>query len=768
MFCQKCGAELPNGSKFCSKCGNNVNNLKKDFSNIENTTTQSDSYATQTNNITLSESSNCDEQTIQPSNNQIPQSNKSLSSKRLWIIIAISISAIVIILVGLLVILTSKKKINVVDVTNMSYSEAIERLSAAGFTNISSSVDESVSEDRWVVIEQSVEPGTVIYSNSSIYLTCAKRCQLNLSIESFLTDISEEYFVTVSIDGIKTGVLENSTNYTFSNEVLSGEHSITFSGSASNSHTSIRSLSINDDTTYTCQLSYDGEAIIIGNEKPATDCIDNSDESVSLLTVVDVTKMPFSEAVVELKRTGFTNISSNIDLSITDPHWLVITQSKEAGQAINSNSNIHLTCTNTSHFYLELQSVNNSGANAYAITVLLDGSFIGTIENGETFTYLLDVSNDDHVIEFCNSTNNDIHVLAEISINGNTSYSCKLIKNDNSIDITDEAVEANVDKVSIEVIDVTGLTFDDAKTKLTTCGFTNVKEALTNDISEGTEKDWVVTAQSPVAGSSVVSIEPIRLECTTFSDYVSNCYNGKNINEIVALAEKSGFGLKFQDSSWNEIDIDSLDELVRPDWIAVAAKQLKGADKTAIVTIVYIGTPTPTPTPIPTATPTPTSTPTPTPSPTPKPTSKPTPKPTSVPKPTNTPSSSNSANYHSSNNRDIAKNGDSGVYAYKNRGGNYDIYWIIDFDEGYVYYFTDGNGDETCDRVAIAEGDLNSYVLLTYYVDDYSWDEALCFKWANMPDHLIWQDSDGYPWDFYPTNLNSALRIRDTKEIYDY
>ena len=35
-----------------------------------------------------------------------------------------------------------------------------------------------------------------------------------------------------------------------------------------------------------------------------------------------------------------------------------------------------------------------------------------------------------------------------------------------------------------------------------------------------------------------------------------------------------------------------------------------------------------------------------------------------------------------------------------------DIYYIIDFDEGYTYYFCEGNGDTTCDRVRITEGDL--------------------------------------------------------------
>ncbi len=123
---------------------------------------------------------------------------------------------------------------------------------------------------------------------------------------------------------------------------------------------------------------------------------------------------------------------------------------------------------------------------------------------------------------------------------------------------------------------------------------------------------------------------------------------------------------------------------------------------------------------------------------------------------------------YSTNDIETAKNGDTGVFSYKNRGGTYSIYYIIDFDDGYVYYFTDGNGEETCDRLKIDSGDLNNVLIVTYHDGDDSWSNGLHFKWRNQPDHLILEDDDHFEYDFYSTNLNDALRIRDKKRIVDY
>ena len=123
---------------------------------------------------------------------------------------------------------------------------------------------------------------------------------------------------------------------------------------------------------------------------------------------------------------------------------------------------------------------------------------------------------------------------------------------------------------------------------------------------------------------------------------------------------------------------------------------------------------------------------------------------------------------YSTNTMKTVKNGNSGIYSYRSRGGQYYNYYIIDFDEGYVYYFTEGNGDTSCDRLKIQSGDLNDKVIITYHDGGDVWSYGLHFKWKNQPDHLIMQDNDGFEFDFYTTDIEDALALKNKKTIYDY
>lgn len=123
---------------------------------------------------------------------------------------------------------------------------------------------------------------------------------------------------------------------------------------------------------------------------------------------------------------------------------------------------------------------------------------------------------------------------------------------------------------------------------------------------------------------------------------------------------------------------------------------------------------------------------------------------------------------YSTNGKDTVKNGNTGIYSYYSNVGSYEIYWIIDFDEGYVYYFTEGNESGTCDKVKIDSGDLNEYVTITYHDGGSTWQEFLHFKWKNQPDILIVQGPDGYDTQYRTTNLEKAIALRDSKSIIEY
>lgn len=124
--------------------------------------------------------------------------------------------------------------------------------------------------------------------------------------------------------------------------------------------------------------------------------------------------------------------------------------------------------------------------------------------------------------------------------------------------------------------------------------------------------------------------------------------------------------------------------------------------------------------------------------------------------------------FYSTNDYETAKNGNIGVFSYKNKSGSYDVYWIIDFDDGYVYWFTDGNGENNCDKVKIVSGSLNDKIEITWHDSGEEWSWYLHFKYVNHPETLIVTDHNGFDLDFTTTDLSEALKVRDSKNIKLY
>lgn len=120
---------------------------------------------------------------------------------------------------------------------------------------------------------------------------------------------------------------------------------------------------------------------------------------------------------------------------------------------------------------------------------------------------------------------------------------------------------------------------------------------------------------------------------------------------------------------------------------------------------------------------------------------------------------------YSTNDYITAQQGNTGVFSYKNKKGDYDIYWIVDFDNGFVFFFSNGNGETTCDKVKIVEGDLNNKVRVTWQSGGDQWSWSLHFKYKQHPETLIVNDHYGTATEFTATNLEEALNILSTKEV---
>ena len=122
--------------------------------------------------------------------------------------------------------------------------------------------------------------------------------------------------------------------------------------------------------------------------------------------------------------------------------------------------------------------------------------------------------------------------------------------------------------------------------------------------------------------------------------------------------------------------------------------------------------------------------------------------------------------YSTKSKSEITK-GESGIYSYENVGSNYTQHFIIDFDKGVVYYFTDQSYDSTATMGKIVSGTLNSQMI--YRFSDYgnSWYECICFTRKNIPYNAIWSNSSGLSLQLSPCSLKRAQSLLATKNIMD-
>ena len=70
----------------------------------------------------------------------------------------------------------------------------------------------------------------------------------------------------------------------------------------------------------------------------------------------------------------------------------------------------------------------------------------------------------------------------------------------------------------------------------------------------------------------------------------------------------------------------------------------------------------------------------------------------------------------------------------------------------------------------IDSGDLNSVLIITYHDvgAGMEWQNGLHFHYVNNPSKLILEDDDHFETEFLPTDLEEALKIRDSLSIMDY
>ena len=123
--------------------------------------------------------------------------------------------------------------------------------------------------------------------------------------------------------------------------------------------------------------------------------------------------------------------------------------------------------------------------------------------------------------------------------------------------------------------------------------------------------------------------------------------------------------------------------------------------------------------------------------------------------------------YYSTNDSKTVKNGNKGIYTYIKKGKEYDVYLILDLDEKFVYMCCYGNGDDSCWKSEITSGDLNNGLVVTLHDGSNTYQEFYHFKYVNSPYKLILVDSNQFTFEYEPTSLEDALKIKNSRRMVD-
>ena len=329
-------------------------------------------------------------------------------------------------------------------------------------------------------------------------------------------------------------------------------------------------------------------------------CGGNNTSPVESIDAGKAVKMPelislsLPEAKAALVELGFTNIKSEgaDDLTWDENRWIVAKQNKDPGSDVKTDTEIVLTCKKLCQVYIQLTSESNLLFSTYDIDVYLGEEKLGTIGNGETFTHLIDLAEDEYELIAYNSGNNSIKATKKLQVNGDITVCSDISHGKSSIEFKNIEITEGVSGTSLEMVDVTYMVLRDAVSKLESIGFINVHQEPHSDIWD--TDNWIVTRQNIAAGEVVDKNEYIQIDCLKINEFFNNTYANKTLEEAQKIAAEDGFSLVYQDAE-SGLNLDSkvaeLDEENKQYWIVDEASNYSGAEKTALLSLTYIGTP---------------------------------------------------------------------------------------------------------------------------------------------------------------------------------
>lgn len=251
-------------------------------------------------------------------------------------------------------------KIEVLNVVDKSYLDAIEILESAGFTNISIEASSDVEDapDLWIVSSQSVEPGAKVAVDSEIVLTCKRKCKLYLDIKSSSNFFFDTYDIEIQFDGSDLASISNGREFATLLDVLEGTHTLWVYNAENHSVASSWNIDVSTDMTLFCEFSH-------GSTIEAKSMQVEYNINMAKIEVIDVTGQVLSDAIEMLAEIGITRFTENQDIWNRN-NWLVVAQDIEPGTIIDNQTYINLDCVSLDEFF----NTEYSGKNVLEIESL--------------------------------------------------------------------------------------------------------------------------------------------------------------------------------------------------------------------------------------------------------------------------------------------------------------------------------------------------------------------------------------------------------------
>ncbi len=452
-----------------------------------------------------------------------------------------------------------------------------------------------------------------------------------------------------------------------------------------------------------------------------------SEPEVGGIPVPDVRGLTVPNAIQQLNEAGFTNIETTGNGDVQD-NWIVSSLNHEPGENVSPDSKLVLTCNWICHLYVDVKSEANLLFAKYDIVIYIDGVELGTVPNGERYTHLSDLFDGKHTIKVAKAGDDSVHGSYNIEMNGDMAFSCIVGHSKSSIDLKEIEVKEGLTEIYLTVPDVTGMVLSDAMSILKEAGFTNVREEPYREIWD--KRNWTIISQGIKAGDTIDRNTLFELNCKKTTEIIEDALKAMSIPEIEEYAKENGFSVKYENDFGGDITdrFYTFPEDERNEISIVSVFVVSDRIVVVLSDDVYL----------------------------------------LDPDFKEEETGDLGGVYYSTNSEETVKNGNAGIYSYKNAGKSYQQYFIIDFDEGYVYYFMYGEGSISGDKLKIESGNLNDSLKITYHTEDGDWSNYLHFHYKDNPQRLILTDNDGLETEFIPTSIDAALKLKEEYKFVEY